>query len=66
VLLVLVSLAGALAGRTVEAAPDDPWEGHTLEWSAPSPPPVGNFPEAPAVTSATPLLRDREPAETSG
>lgn len=56
VLLVLVSLAGALAGRTTEPAPDDPWDGHTLEWAVPSPPPVGNFPEAPTVTSATPLL----------
>ncbi len=56
VLLVLVSLAGAVAGRDHDPAPDDPWGGHTLEWSTSSPPPIGNFPEPPSVTSATPLL----------
>jgi heme/copper-type cytochrome/quinol oxidase subunit 1 len=60
----VVSLAGALAGRDRDPAPADPWEGHTLEWAAPSPPPIGNFPEAPTVTSATPLLDRRETVET--
>lgn len=34
---------------------DDPWGGHTLEWTVSSPPPVGNFAELPEVTSAFPL-----------
>ncbi len=30
-------------------APADPWDGRTLEWSIPSPPPVYNFAEVPVV-----------------
>jgi heme/copper-type cytochrome/quinol oxidase subunit 1 len=30
-------------------APADPWDGRTLEWTMPSPPPVYNFAEMPAV-----------------
>ena len=29
----------------------DPWNGRTLEWSTPSPPPIYNFPVLPVVTS---------------
>ncbi|MGH9245552.1 MAG: cbb3-type cytochrome c oxidase subunit I [Acidimicrobiales bacterium] len=62
VVLVMVSAAGALGGTRKDAAstPDDPWEGHTLEWATSSPPPVGNFADPPAVESATPLLDRRE------
>jgi cytochrome c oxidase subunit I len=31
-------------------AGDDPWDGRTLEWSIPSPPPVHNFDEIPVVS----------------
>jgi hypothetical protein len=34
---------------------DDPWDGATLEWTTPSPPPHFNFATLPAVTSARPL-----------
>jgi len=34
-----------------EAAPADPWDGRTLEWSIPSPPPVYNFAVVPSVHS---------------
>jgi cytochrome c oxidase subunit I len=30
-------------------APADPWDGRTLEWTIPSPPPVYNFAEVPTV-----------------
>ena len=30
-------------------AGDNPWNCNTLEWSVPSPPPHGNFPEMPIV-----------------
>src|SRR6185437_9405061 len=32
-------------------AGNDPWDGRTLEWSIPSPPPHYNFAEIPIVTS---------------
>ncbi len=52
--LVFANARGMKAGN-------DPWHGSTLEWFAPSPPPVGNFDAIPSVDSDTPLadLRDR-------
>jgi cytochrome c oxidase subunit 1 len=35
-------------------APADPWDGRTLEWSIPSPPPIYNFAEIPAVHGLDP------------
>ncbi|NIY07892.1 MAG: cytochrome C oxidase subunit I, partial [Gemmatimonadetes bacterium] len=32
-----------------EKAPQNPWRANTLEWTAPSPPPHGNFATAPVV-----------------
>jgi heme/copper-type cytochrome/quinol oxidase subunit 1 len=40
---------GALAG-------DDPWDGHTLEWTTTSPPPPYNFAVIPTVSDRHPLL----------
>lgn len=40
-----------------EKAPENPWEGTTLEWHVPSPPPLENFAEIPQV--------DREPYDHS-
>ena len=37
--------------RKGEVAGDDPWDGRTLEWSMPSPPPIYNFAEIPTVHS---------------
>ena len=55
-----LALLGAYAKTLVPrgpSAPADPWQGHTLEWLAASPPPVGNFREAlPVVRSERPLL----------
>lgn len=49
-----------------EAVPDDPWDGHTLEWATTSPPPVGHFAEIPPVTSEAPLYDARyAPTEAS-
>jgi len=36
--------------RKGQAAPPNPWDGTTLEWSVPSPPPVENFETVPRVT----------------
>ncbi|CAN5628170.1 cytochrome c oxidase subunit I [soil metagenome] len=50
---VLAYLPLLKSGQDVAA---DPWEGQTLEWLAPSPPPIGNFvADLPVVTSAEPL-----------
>jgi len=38
--------------------PDDPWGGHTLEWSTTSPPAPGNFAELPVVTDERPLFSE--------
>lgn len=60
VVLTLVAFAGLLAGNGAQA-PDDPWDGHTLEWAIPSPAPVNNFADLVAVSSSEPLL-DAKPA----
>lgn len=55
-LLVLAAFARTFV-PSGSSAPADPWSGHTLEWAAGSPPPVGNFREAlPVVRSERPLL----------
>ena len=61
-----LSMFGAVvpALASSETLPDDPWEGHTLEWAAPSPPPVGNFVEPfGVVRSAEPLIDEFEEVE---
>ena len=47
---VFISL---VRGKKAEA---DPWDGQTLEWSIPSPPPVYNFAAIPVVGSNRPTL----------
>jgi cytochrome c oxidase subunit I len=61
---VLVFLANVWVSlRTPEAAGDDPWLGHTLEWATSSPPPPENFVRPlPPITSYAPLLDLREAA----
>lgn len=64
VLGVVAALGKAM--RSGETAAADPWGGQTLEWSTATPPPAGNFAEAPGlVTSETPLLDDRSPDASS-
>ena len=40
--------------RKGERAGNDPWDGRTLEWSIPSPPPIYNFAEIPRVHGRDP------------
>src|ERR671926_1434564 len=47
VLMLIVNMVRAWTSG--QKAPSDPWDGRTLEWSIPSPPPVYNFAEIPAV-----------------
>ena len=44
-----------------EKAPADPWDGHTLEWSIPSPPPIYNFAKLPVVRSNRPFWDEKYP-----
>jgi cytochrome c oxidase subunit 1 len=51
-LSILVFIINALkTARSNELAPPDPWDGRTLEWTIPSPPPEYNFAEIPVVHS---------------
>jgi cytochrome c oxidase subunit 1 len=53
---VLVLLVNLWRSRTKgEPAGNDPWQGATLEWAIPSPPPVYNFTVIPRVESRLPL-----------
>ncbi|MGB8859186.1 MAG: cbb3-type cytochrome c oxidase subunit I [Ilumatobacteraceae bacterium] len=64
-LAVLAFIALALkAFLTGEAAGDDPWDGHTLEWATTSPAPADNFAAVHIVRSAEPLL-DLKPSNRS-
>ena len=61
ILLAVVSMLSLL--RAADDVPIDPWGGQSLEWLAPSPPPLANFAaELPVVTTAEPLLDLREEA----
>jgi heme/copper-type cytochrome/quinol oxidase subunit 1 len=60
-LLAALASFAPLLKVPANGSPTDPWEGQTLEWLAPSPPPVENFPgELAVVTSAEPLIDLRE------
>lgn len=59
ILIVLTVLAVAMlliqtALSRADAAPQNPFGGHTVEWSAASPAPADNFDYVPTVASATP------------
>ena len=60
--LVGTALAIVSALRSGATAPDDPWNGHTLEWSVPSPAPRDNFASLATVGSAEPVL-DAKPRQ---
>jgi cytochrome c oxidase subunit I len=59
VLVFVVNLVVSLRNARIPAGPD-PWEGHTLEWAAGSPPPRHNFDALPPIRSYAPLLDLRE------
>jgi heme/copper-type cytochrome/quinol oxidase subunit 1 len=69
VIPAFLGLTGASGGA--DAASDNPWDAHTLEWGSPSPAPADNYADTPTVMSPEPLLDlkaapDFATAETSG
>jgi cytochrome c oxidase subunit 1 len=65
-LSILVFIVNVIVSRKRgEEAGDDPWDGRTLEWSIPSPPPEYNFAEIPIVRARDDWWH-RKYAETPG
>ena len=52
--IIVFFIAATRSLRSGEPAPDDPWDGATLEWTMSSPPPEYNFAAIPEVNSARP------------
>ncbi|MDZ4259957.1 MAG: cytochrome c oxidase subunit I [Gemmatimonadales bacterium] len=50
--------------RSGERAPADPWNGATLEWTIPSPPPMWNFTDEPVVAGKDPVWTLKREAGT--
>ena len=51
--------------RRGERVGNDPWDAQTLEWWAPSPPPIGNFPDGlPRIRSERPVWDAHHPDHT--
>jgi len=61
-LVFLGNIVRSLRTRRERPAPADPWDGATLEWSIPSPPPVYNFAQIPTVLTRNDLLRRKRRA----
>jgi heme/copper-type cytochrome/quinol oxidase subunit 1 len=63
--LGILAVVGTRASRK-RGVGDDPWNGHTLEWTTSSPPPVGNYASLLEITSEAPLYDARyAPTEAS-
>lgn len=59
---MLIFLQNAIRSwKNGEIAGDDPWDGRTLEWTIPSPPPEYNFATIPVVHSREPLWDSKHP-----
>ncbi|MDA3039608.1 MAG: cbb3-type cytochrome c oxidase subunit I [Actinomycetota bacterium] len=54
-LAALLLLANIGKAATGSGSANEPWQGLSLEWATPSPPPLSNFAALPVVRSATPL-----------
>ncbi|MGH2808309.1 MAG: cytochrome c oxidase subunit I [Actinomycetota bacterium] len=53
--ILVIGINWFRAMRKGPVAPDDPWNGETLEWATSSPPPHYNFRVVPVVTSREPV-----------
>jgi cytochrome c oxidase subunit I+III len=57
VLALLINIFKTI--RSGELAGPDPWDGRTLEWKVPSPPPEYNFKQIPVIRSRDQFWRDK-------
>jgi len=62
ILTQIIQLAYSIKHRKELKAGNDPWDGRTLEWSIPSPPPFYNFAEEPTVRSVDGFWHDKQRA----
>lgn len=60
VVVFVLDFAVSVGLKRGRPAADDPWDGHTLEWTVPSPPPRHNFDRVPEVRSPHPAHDLRE------
>ena len=60
----MVFLKASKIGRKIEILTGDPWNGRTLEWSIPSPPPIYNFAIIPTVDQLDPFWAIKRGAST--
>jgi cytochrome o ubiquinol oxidase subunit 1 len=63
--LQVVQLVVSVKNRKKLAVGSDPWNGRTLEWSLPSPPPVYNFAQIPQVHSRDAFWQMKQEANGS-
>ncbi len=52
--------------RSPVKAPDNPWDGHSLEWATTSPPPSHNFHRVPPIRSTRPTWDMNHPEHADG
>ncbi|MGH2394142.1 MAG: cbb3-type cytochrome c oxidase subunit I, partial [Candidatus Limnocylindria bacterium] len=55
-----------LSMRRGEPAGNDPWDGRTLEWTIPSPPPHYNFEKIPTVHARDPFWHEKNAEDAEG
>jgi cytochrome c oxidase subunit 1 len=64
VLIFIINVIYSL--RRGEPAGNDPWDGRTLEWTIPSPPPHYNFEKIPVVHTRDPFWHDKYTEDEQG